>query len=80
MVKRKRTNNDLQYTTLKTKDRTTGIYQKPDVNSSAPEKLSVPEANYMNKLTMIRTNSMSMPLIKLLWTGYHYIVAIQQII
>jgi hypothetical protein len=35
MVKRKRTNNDLQNTTQKAKDRTTGIHQKPDVNSSA---------------------------------------------
>jgi hypothetical protein len=37
MVKRKRTNNDLQNTTQKTKDRVTRTPLKAEVNSGAPE-------------------------------------------
>jgi hypothetical protein len=36
MVKRKRTNNDLQNTTQKSKDRTTRISLKTGINSGAP--------------------------------------------
>jgi len=45
MVKRKkdkRTNNDLQNTTQKTKDRATRTPLKPGMNSGAPEGLTVP--------------------------------------
>ena len=38
----KRTNNDLQKITHKTKDRATRIPQKPELNSGAPEGLAVP--------------------------------------
>ena len=45
MVKRKtdiRTNNDLQNTTEKSKDRATGTALKPGMNSCAPEGQAVP--------------------------------------
>jgi hypothetical protein len=42
MVKRKRTNNDLQKNTHKTKDRVTRTTLKPGVNSCAPEGQAVP--------------------------------------
>jgi len=37
MAKRKRTNNDLQNTSHRTKDRVTGTPLKPGMNSGAPE-------------------------------------------
>ena len=40
--KDKRTNNDLQNTTQKTKHQATQTHWKPGVNSDAPEGLAVP--------------------------------------
>ena len=42
MVKRKRTKNDLQNTTQKTKDQAKRTHLKPRVNLGAPEGLAVP--------------------------------------
>jgi hypothetical protein len=42
MKKDKRTNNDLNNTTQKTKDRATRTPQKPGVNLAAPEGKAVP--------------------------------------
>ena len=42
MAYRKSTNNDLQNTTLKTKDRATRTLLKPWMNSGAPKGYAVP--------------------------------------
>ena len=43
MAKRKRTNNDVQNTTQKTKDRATRTSLRNRMNSGAPEELAVPD-------------------------------------
>ena len=54
MAKGKRTNNDLQNTTQKTKDRATHTPLKPRVNSCSPERIAIP-APLVEKQRMIRS-------------------------
>jgi len=54
MAKGKRTNNDLQNTTQKTKDRATHTPLKPGMNSCSPEGIAIP-APLVEKQRMIRS-------------------------
>ena len=53
--KDKRTNNDLQNITQKTKDRATRTPLKPGVNSGAPEEVAVP-APYVTAVVLLFNN------------------------
>ena len=52
VIKRKRTNNDLQNITQKTKDGARRIPKKGGFNSSAPERLAVP-VPYVNPFIIL---------------------------
>jgi hypothetical protein len=70
MAKRKRTNNDLQNTTQKTKDRVSRTPLKPVLNSGAPERYAVP-APLVAPVVKIynQRNPLNTKMITIFWPG-----------